>query len=269
MKRSNQRRLGLLASLLLASAGITVSAAEPALSASREIVVIARQGESVLDAIKRTASEDPAFRAEAKIWAESPPANSGVARRVGSAVFTNAEAREAVAQSETVAAVPATDDPNSWPVVGIKQVDGSFWVANPMAALERYSCNPSCRLTDRVEVKTTITPTRRKTVADGSQGSPVVGIMYYFPNSGNFTGMHVDVWGITSARVMYKSSPGTVSLVAGQGRKAYAKNDTDLAGKRLTVSVQFWAKVAGNWHWDAGKTADCIGRSGADYRCFY
>lgn len=161
-------------------------------------------------------------------------------------------------------------DPNSWNVVGNAQGDRSYWKSDGDLGIFRGVCsNGKCTTTDQIEIRFTVTPTKKRTVSGGSLGSRVEGYLRYFPSSGRYSGIHIDTWGITSGSVMYKSSAGTVDLPIGSTKRAYAKNDRDLSGKRLTVAVQLWAKLNGQWKWDAGKTADCIGRWGTDVRCFY
>lgn len=269
MKRSNARSFALFAAVVLAMPVFAPSVAR-AEADSVGLVIVAMNGEPLLNAVARQAARSETYRDRVRKWVlRLPDGGASADRPLPGSDFSPREAREWFSSAATPAA-GSYDDPNSWPVQGRKQGDGSYWIANPMAWAERHKCSLfSCSITDRAEVKATITPTRLKTGSKKSKGTPVNGILWHSKSSGNFSGMHIDVWGITNYRVMYKSAPGTVQLANGQSKKAYARNDVDLARNRLTVAVQFWVLSDGNWHATGGKTADCIGRAGSDRRCFY
>jgi hypothetical protein len=298
-------RHGFTAVVLSAALSITalLVATPPATASSPVSLMFDRNGdETFAQAIVRNASIDSAFRAEVLgvlgSWETSTPAAgtlpgtdltqvqlSALAVDLPS-VASNGSATNAVASlpvstttatavsASVVPSVAVSNDPNSFPVRGSAQGDRSYWSGNPMLQKDLVFCgSSSCTTTDSVKAKLVITPTRARTVSGGSLGSSVAWTIFYFPNAGNFTNVHMDTWGITSSRIMYLSSPGSSGdySAARPSGKFYAKNDTDLSSKRLTVAVELWANAVplGGYVFDGGKTADCIGRTGLDVRCFY
>lgn len=196
-----------------------------------------------------------------------------MAKEILSGQFKNSPL--AMAPAPSGAAFAAAVDANSFPVRGAPQGDRSYWSGNPMPALAADYCTPSgCKQTDKFTVKLTITPTRAKTVSGGSRGSAINWTGTYFPNGGKFKSIHMDAWGITSGWVMNESTPGSSGNYSSTRKSGtfYATNDRDLAGKRLTVAVKLWidaSSIGKGWLSDGAKTADCIGRTGSDVRCFY
>lgn len=157
-------------------------------------------------------------------------------------------------------------NPNTFPVHGQRECQKMCWFDKNFLRVRLYHhVSPTQSvLTDKLVVKVTINPTRKKTVDGGSFGSRIDYTMLYSPNEGHFHQMHMDAWGINSGFVMFWGHQGQSKDYEQKSTgHFYAKNDQDLAGKRLTVAVALWSRTQvgsqSEWLYDGAKTKDCRG----------
>lgn len=163
-------------------------------------------------------------------------------------------------EQSAVAADLNPSDPNTFPVIGGPAGDRSYWI-NLETKIEGYDCLGSngCEITDKYSVSTTVNP--------GTTTSRMDHTASYFPSTGRFKEAHFRQFAVNRGAVT--NAVDTASLRLG-ANTTYLSNNLDLSGSVLTVGLTLWVDAIGyGWVYSSGKTADCVGRTSPDKRCFY
>ncbi|MDR6269913.1 hypothetical protein JOE69_002151 [Arthrobacter russicus] len=257
--------------ILTSTAGPVTAVSTPAIQDG--IFVVTSGGEPLENGIARQAAKDPAYKEAAlKLldgWKSGTAASRDVPLNTVPSESVIDNALSMIASPETVPQTsqsPSTTRTAStpgntatYPVRGGPLGDFSYWGGNPMLQIDGQFCGSSgCRVTDRYVVRATVSP--------GVQSSRIELQSTYFPNSGNFSAQAVSSIAITRGRdVGYGRS-----VTGGGGPSGHYLNSWErLSGKRLTVALELNLQTPRGPYFDAAKTADCIGRTGSDTRCFY
>lgn len=257
--------------ILTSTAGPATAASAPA--TQNEIFVVTSGGEPIENEIAREAAKDPAYKETALKLLNGWKSGTATSRDVPSGIvpsdFAIDNALSMIASPETLphtsqspSTTRAASTPGNtatYPVRGGPLGDLSYWRGNPMLVIEGQFCGSGrCRVTDRYVVRAMVSP--------GVQSSRIELQSTYFPNSGNFSAQAVSSIAITRERdVGYGRS-----VTGGGGPSGHYLNSWErLSGKRLTVALELNLQTPRGPYFDAAKTADCIGRTGNDTRCFY
>lgn len=258
--------------LVLTSTAGAASAASTSASQD-QIFVITTGDEPIENGIARQAAKDPAYKQTALKLLNAWKSDTSTGRTGSSGVIPGEAAIDSalgmIASSETAPqterqlstarAASTPGNPGTYPVRGGPLGDFSYWRGDPMLQIDGKFCSlGGCQVTDRYVVRATVSP--------GVQSSRIELQSTYFPSSGRLTAQAVSSIAITSGRdVGY----GRVVTGGGGFTTHYLNSWERLSGKRLTVALELNVQTPQGPMFDGAKTADCIGRTGNDTRCFY
>ncbi len=191
---------------------------------------------------------------------EPSPTSSAITQGRGSGLPDVSPTPFKQTQQSAVAADPNPSDPNTFRVSGAPAGDRSYWI-NLETKIEGFDClGPNgCELADKYSVRTTVNP--------GTTTSRLDHTASYFPSTGRFKEAHFRQFAVNHGAVT--NAVDTASLRLG-ANTTYLNNNLDLSGSVLTVGLTLWVDAIGyGWVYESGKTADCVGLTSPDKRCFY
>lgn len=259
-----------LAAVIFAAAG-AVTAPTPASAGAEEpgsLFVVTSGDESMQDAIAEQAAVDPEYRERAQAlvvgWKKDLAAGrpldlgtltKGLTTQESLAALTGLEQEissppPASASSQAVV-VPMSsgENPNTYPVRGSAGSGRTSWQMQLIMA-GRYcgpsSCGPD---TDRITCRLTVNPGARTSRYDSN--------CTYFPNAGNLSDPHYELWAINRGAVV--GNTDTTRLFSGSGGSGsyYLSSSRALNGTVLTNAAKLWVRVPqGTYSGDGAKTAD-------------